>query len=195
MKDRALAHGIKRFRGKTLVLLLGSERQMQFGGSLAEQLGTLGIDAADERIHDRPGRDRVALQLGLAREHALIESAHGIERHLPSIPLARNRTLHRADNRGVAFAFPVLDRAGERGHVGVAGLFGEEARHFHVRIHAVFQLAVKFEEELVLEDHRRVALLNPENLRAQGGSVVHESASRRAHNLPSLAAQTLCPRP
>ena len=48
----------------------------------------------------------------------------------------------------------IFDGAAERWYARELPALREEARHFHVGIYAVFELAIQFQEKFVPEEHR-----------------------------------------
>ncbi len=180
---------IERFRRESAIVRIGGEREMQFARALAEQLRLLRIDAADQFSEQGAGRNGRVLQIRLAAKNPLVEAADRVERQRPGVAFVRRGSLQQADNRRFTFGAAIFDRARERRDVREVPL-RQERRHFHIRIHAVFQLAVELQEKFVLEEHGGIALLRDQDLRSRNHGFTGERGTGNAAQLARFSIPT-----
>src|SRR5262245_19365400 len=128
------------------------------------------MNAADELFEQRPWRRDFILKIGLAAQHTLVIAADCVQSERPDIGFASNGTLQKANDCRFRFWPMVFDRADERRHVRELGVLCEKSSYFNVWIYAVLELAIKLKEKFVIKEHRRVALLYPQDLRIFAGN-------------------------
>jgi hypothetical protein len=165
---------------------------MQFTGALAEQHRFLRINAADQFCEERTWRGLV-LEIGLAGEDPLEVTADRIERERPGVALIRDRALEQANHGGLVLRSPIFNRTEKCRDVRELRVFSEETRHFHIGVHAILELPVKFQEKLVLEEHRRITLFRAQDLR--GGCprlrFFRKRTARQANKVSALSSSRL----
>src|SRR5215471_5146737 len=137
---------------------------MQLAGALCQELYLVGIHAADQFIEESTRRHRFNLKIGFTLQHAVVIAADRIQSKCPDIAFIRHCALQEANHSWLRLCPAIFECSDEGGHIWEMGLLRKEPRDFHVRVHPVLEFTIEFQKELVVKEHRRVALLSVQNM-------------------------------
>jgi hypothetical protein len=96
-------------------------------------------------------------------------AVEGLQRVPPGIPPVRHEAVEDANGGRFPHVAVVLERPGYPGDVGEGRPLGQKASEFQVRVDAVGNASKELEDQPLPVDNRRVALLDCQRGRGQGG--------------------------
>src|SRR5262245_10421313 len=126
---------------------------MQFAGPLAQQLDLFRIHTTYQFFEKATSRGCFTLKIGFALQHALVIAAEGVHSQRPDVAFIGNRALQQTNHSWLCLCPAILECSDESWHVWEISLLRQESRDFHVRVHAILELSVEFQEEFVVEKH------------------------------------------
>src|SRR5207249_8651774 len=166
--DRALVEGREGFGREVGIDRIRSERDMQLGGALAQQLRRWQV-RANGFLHERRKRFFAYSEQGVLGKGRLPHFVHegpleivveGLQSVLPGIPLVRHEAVENSDGHWLAVVLPVLQSASYSRGMGESDLLCQEAANLQVRVHSRGNTPEEFEDEHIAVDDRGVALLS-----------------------------------
>jgi molybdopterin synthase catalytic subunit len=195
---RALVEHRRRLR-REVRLVTGRQCEVQFGGSLAEQVGVVQVMADDlvgllwhtlfGQVEQDIDRERSGFDLRTARQRAFEEVLDHVECVDPCVAFVGDVALEDAKHdRLVAVAATagvVFETADDRRDLGELRLIGQVAADLQVGVKARLQLAIQLQDEPVAVRHRRVGLLS-----AHIGGVERSLVGRRRVVPPGARRRT-----
>ena len=164
MVNRALRHGVKGLRRERGMVTPRCQGKMQLTSALSQQIYLLRIHAPYQFLEKTRRRRCFILKIAFALQHAIIIATESVHRQRPNVAFISDRALQKANNSWLRLCAAIFECSHKCWHVWKIGLVCQKSRDFHIRIHAVFQFPIEFQEKFVVKEHRRVALLRAQNV-------------------------------
>ena len=120
---------------------------------LPQQLDLFRIHAPYQFLEKRAGQRCFTLKIAFTLQHAIVVAAEGVDRECPDVAFIGDRALQETNNRRVRLWPAIFECSDESWHVWKVGFLRQESRDFHVRIHAVLEFPIEFQEKFIVKEH------------------------------------------
>src|SRR4029077_3860085 len=149
----ALCHGVEWLRRERRVIPPRRECEMQLAGPLAQQLYFFRIYTAYQFLEKSTGQRCFTLKIAFTLQHALVVAAEGVHSKRPDVAFIGDRALQETNNRWVRLWPGIFEVSHESWHVWKISFLRQESRDFHVRVHAVLEFPIEFQEKFIIKEH------------------------------------------
>ena len=126
---------------------------MQFASPLPQQLYFFRIHAANQFVDENTGRRCFILKIGFAFQHALVVAAECVHSQRPDVAFIGDRALQQTNDGRLRLCPTIFECSDESWHVWKIGLLCQESDDFHVRVHAVLEFPIEFQEKFIVKEH------------------------------------------